>query len=173
LRGVHVTFAPDDYGRWEPPPLAPVGDRIADWCGFKVAAPKAEKPLPKIDEKVGVAAKTPPNLVEALRQMRLEIADCRLVWWDVDGNELATANKLRLAIQPITLPSREITHYWLRIDEAALSDGRRAHDIRVEFFDLGEQKLMLELCAEWNRGTNSVLPTARPLTPTNAPAFSP
>lgn len=177
MRGVHVNFAPDDYGRWEPTPLAPVGERIADWCSFKVTAPKAEKPLPNIDDKASTPVKTPANLVESLRKMRLEIADARLVWWDADGIELAAVNKLRLAILPITLPSREITHYWLRIDEATLSDGRRAHDIRVEFFDLGEQKMMLELCADWFRGASSLLPTAKSTTPpavsNTAPVFVP
>jgi hypothetical protein len=177
MRGVQVTFAPDDYGRWEPTPLAPVGERIADWCNFKVTAPKAEKPLPRIEEKPGMPSKVPPNLVESLRKMRLEIADARLVWWDADGIELAAANKLRLAILPITLPSREVTHYWLRIDEATLSDGRRAHDIRVEFFDLGEQKMMLELCADWFRGASSLLPATKGVvqpSATNAtPAFTP
>jgi hypothetical protein len=176
VRGVSVHFAPDDYGRWEPAPLAAVGEKVADWCGFKVAAPKAEKPLPSLEKKTGEATKTPPDIAALLRELRLEIADARLSWSDADGNELACATKLRLAIQPIILPSREVTHYWLRVDEIIRADGRRAHDIRVEFFDLGEQKMMLELRADWiglKPTPTHALPPALPPAATNAPVFVP
>lgn len=175
LRGVGVRFAPDDYGRWEPVPLAAVGEKVADWCGFKVAAPKPEKPLPTLEKKSGSDAKAPPDVAEMLRQLRLEIADAHLTWFDADGTELATASKLRLAIQPIILPSREVTHYWLRVDEVTRATGQRAHDIRVEFFDLGEKKIMLELCADWIGLKPTPTPantTALPVA-TNAPAFIP
>ncbi len=172
LRGVGVAFAPDDYGRWEPTPLAPIGEKIADWCGFKVAAPQAEKPIPSLEKKTNDATKNPPDVAALLRRMRLEIADARLAWADAEGNELALANKIRLAIQPLVLPSREVTHYWLRVDEIIRADGRRAHDIRVEFFDLGEQKVMLELRADWI-GARPPVRSPTPSAVTNAPAFIP
>jgi hypothetical protein len=171
LRGVGVAFAPDDYGHWDPPPLAAVGAQIADWCSFKIPPPKPERAVASLEPKAAGAAKLPPDLLANLQKLRLEIADARLVWWDSDGNELAAANKLRLAILPLTLPSREVTHYWLRLDEATLSDGRRAHDIRCEFFDLGDQKLMVEFRADWIRGVSGALPlTAPPQGFTNTPA---
>ncbi len=171
VRGVGVAFAPDDYGRWDPPPLAAVGAQLADWCNFKIPTPKAERAVASLEPKPAGAAKPPRDLVGSLRQMRLEITDARLVWWDTDGNELGAANKLRLAILPLTLPSREITHYWLRIDEATLHDGSRAHDIRCEFFDLGDQKLMVEFRADWMRGvTNAPPPRALSPAATNLPA---
>ena len=172
LRGVGVHFAPDDYGRWEPPPLAPIGEKIADWCQFKLAAPKAEKPVRSLEKKTDDEKKTPPDVAALLRELRLEIADAKLIWFDADGNELASATKLRLAIQPIILPSRAVTHYWLRVDEVIRADGHRAHDIRVEFFDLGDQKVMLELRADWI-GLKPTPPSAPPPAATNAPVFIP
>ncbi len=174
MRGVGVAFAPDDYGRWDPPPLAVVGAQIADWCSFKIPPPKPERALSSLEPKAAGAAKPPPDLLGRLQKMRLEIADARLVWWDSDGNELAAANKLRFAILPLTLPSREVTHYWLRMDEVTLHDGRRAHDIRCEFFDLGEQKLMVEFRADWIRGGGVMLPavtTPPPATNAVVPKF--
>ena len=170
LRDVGVAFAPDDYGRWDPPPLASVGAQIAEWCSFKIPTPKAERAIASLDPKRAGTPKAPANLLGNIQKLRLEISEAHLAWWDSDGNELAAANKLRLAILPLTLPSREATHYWLRIDETTLSDGRRAHDIRCEFFDLGDRKLMVEFCADWIRaGGGPLLPPATTEQPTNAP----
>lgn len=171
LRGIDVAFAPDDFGRWDPPPLASVGAQIAEWCSFKIPPPKAERALANLEPKTAGTGKAPVDLLAQLPKLRLELADAHLVWWDADGNELAAANKLRLAILPITLPSREVTHYWLRMDEATVRDGSRAHDIRCEFFDLGDQKLMVEFRADWIHGSTSTpppktLPPSTPAAPT-------
>lgn len=173
LNGVGVTFTPDDNGNWEPAPLAAIGQQVADWCGFSVVAPKPEKPLARLEPKAAAAAKPPLNLLADLRWTLLEITDARLVWSDMDGNELAVANRLRMALTPLTLPSREITHYWLRVDEVNLADGRRARDIRCEFFDLGDQKQTIEFSANWVRGVAATNLPAATAVLTNQPAATP
>ena len=70
MRGIGVAFAPDDYGRWDPPPLAAVGAQIADWCNFKIPAPKPERAVASLEAKPATAAKPPRDLVGSLRQMR-------------------------------------------------------------------------------------------------------
>ena len=162
LNGCGVSFAPNDRGLWEPVPLASLGQQVADWCGFAVAVPLPEKPPPPIlNAKPSSATSSTGKLLDELRQTLLEITDAKLVWWDADGREMARAEKLRMALTPLMLPSREIKHCWLRIDEASLTDGRSARDIRCEFFDLGTQKLMLEFRADWMHSakTNTTIST--------------
>ena len=170
--GVGVVFVPDDSGNWEPAPLAAIGQQVADWCNFKVAAPKPEKSLSNLDPKQSASSKPAVNVLADLRKTLLEVTDIRLVWSDMDGTELAVVNKARMVMTPLTLPSREIMHYWLRVDEVSLADGRRARDIRCEFFDLGDQKQTIEFSANWMRGlavTNH--PAAAPIVTNQATAL--
>ena len=173
FNGVGVTFTPDDSGNWEPAPLATLGQQVADWCNFKVAAPKPDKPLAKLDPKQPANVKVVADLLADLRQTLLEVTDARLVWSDMDGNELALINKARMAMTPLVLPSREITHYWLRVDEASLADGRRARDIRCEFFDLGDQKQTIEFTVNWMRMMAVTNAPSASIVVTNAQASAP
>jgi hypothetical protein len=163
VSGVGVAFAPNDAGRWEPTPLAGIGQQVADWCGFKVDAPKPERtPAPRLDQKPADTAKPTDNLLGYVQHALVEVDNARLTWWDADEHELASADRLRLVLTPLRLPSREIKHCWLRIAEVRLADGRRANDIRCEFFDLDTQKMMLEFRADWLPGNGGAASNATP-----------
>ncbi|MCX6995824.1 MAG: hypothetical protein NTV49_01750 [Kiritimatiellaeota bacterium] len=151
VEGGTLAFAPAEQGGWAPAGLAPFSALIAEWGGFKLPAPAAPvKPAGADQTMEKAAAAQPVNVLEKLRQCSLSISDGRITWWSEAGRELASAETIRLAVTPLALPNRLMTHILLTLDEASLADGRRVQNFRFECLDLRSQRLILELKADWS-----------------------
>ena len=151
IEGCSLAFAPAEQGGWAPTALTAFSAQVADWGGFGLPTPKPAPPPVDLEPEKTAPAKPakPANVLDQLRHCVLDLDDGRMVWWNEDGRELASAQKIRLAVTPLALPNRLMIHGLLTVDEAHRTDGRRARNFRFEFLDLRGQQIVLELKADW------------------------
>ena len=147
--GCLLAFAPGEQGGWAPAALAAFSAQMAKWGDFGLATPKPMPTQPGPGTNAPVKPALPANVLDQLRHCALDLEDGRIVWWSEAGQELASAEKIRLIITPLALPNRMMTHVLLTLDEASLATGRRVRNFRFECLDLHSQQRILELTADY------------------------
>ncbi len=150
----YLAFAPDGAGGWNPAVFTDLAGQLAEWGGFQVEAPSRSPPKADVETP---APAMPTNSIERLEWSACEFAAVtgRVVWWGMDSNALAVADGVNLAVTPVALPNRKMTHYFLTIREALTPNGTRLPDIRFEMLDTAGQKILLGLQGNWPTGVTA------------------
>ncbi|MBP7831097.1 MAG: hypothetical protein KA248_14395 [Kiritimatiellae bacterium] len=152
VRGGAISFAPGLSGRWEPAALERLGAQVAQWGGFELPEPEPASPPPgsgeKKEEAEPAAGDAPRDGMEWLEQVALEVRDGRIAWWDAEGQERAAADGIDLAVTPVRLPNRRMTHVHLNIDKGRVGD-REVQEFVFELVRTDEQDIVLGLSGAW------------------------
>lgn len=152
-----LSMAPDDTGAWAPAVLGDMGSRMAKWGGFELQK-KAAKPAAGStgvtnagSGEVKVAEK--PEVTEDLR---VKISGGSVLWWDGQGKELAHIEGLHLSRTPVVLPNRQLVHYIMGFDEAAVvNGGRQFNRLNVELLVTEKRTMVLDFTTDWKPGNKS------------------
>ncbi len=171
FKGLNLSFAPGENGTWEPAIVERLGSWLAEWGGFNIRPPEAKKKGGKSEteeeeESQPVSVEPRENLWE---RTGVKIANGNAVWWNDEGAEMASIEGIQLQVTPISVPNRDMTHFYLTIEKGGVEGGRHVKNFTFEMLKAGSQSIIMT-CAE-DRGIRKS--KAEPASAaTNAPARS-
>lgn len=142
--GLEVDLAWVD-GQWHPAALAGPAARVAEW--LKIPLPQAQKagggPRNRQEELLAEAA--PQPAVWSGPPLQVSIGGGALRWWTDQPTPVAEAGGLRLAMTPLVVPDRLLTHYLVEAATINVRGDLLAAPVRMELLDTGEQQVLLGL----------------------------
>ena len=161
MRGIEMekgrlSMAPSDAGEWEPAALGDLSSRLARWGGFDAQKKTARSAVSAVATNVASGeAKTPSatEVAKAFADVRVKITDGSIVWWDGQGREVAHIEGLRLNRTPVALPNRQLVHYIIGFDNAAVANGgRQFNRLNVELLMTEKRTMVLDFTTDWKPG---------------------
>ncbi|HBA82489.1 MAG TPA: hypothetical protein DCZ95_00190 [Verrucomicrobia bacterium] len=157
----YLSFAPDGQGGWAPAVFKPVSSILEKWSGAQLmlSMPTSTE-APAVVEKPKVvepSAKPTPDL--ALEALRVAVRNGRVTWWMPDGNEMAVVEGVRLDVQPIAVPDRQMMFYRFDAHSIALRRGFHAENLRFELLRTEGQDLILSFTADWGAPPKAAEPS--------------
>jgi hypothetical protein len=147
----YLSFVPDGKGGWKPEALQGVSSMLEKWSGAQLmlSAPTSTEEQATSTETAKQEPAAAPVKELDLHQTLVGIRDGRVTWWMPDGNEMAVIEGVRLDVQPIAVPDREMTFYRLDAKTISLRRGFHAENLRFELIRTEGQDLILRFNADW------------------------
>lgn len=141
---LQLTMTPD--GRLQPEVLALAGAMPARWAGLPVAETGAHAAHPDGGPDVDLG-------LPALMDMALRLTNGSLRVWRSTGECAVACSGVALDCSPLRAPGRAMTHVRLSVDRVEIAGIPRVERLQFEMLDLGGEKIVLGLEADWKGGS--------------------
>lgn len=167
VKGCRLHMAQQPNGTWVPSGLSSISATIAQWGQFDMSAGTA--PLANKAKRGGADAKWSQLETNAAtlrgtfwETIDLQMENGTIVWYGVNGEELAAIEGIELVSIPISLPKRSMHYYYLTIRRAQSAAGWQVGDIMYEMVTAGDRSIVLGLNANWMGKAQTAKKTAAP-----------
>ena len=147
VENVKVVFTNSLGGGWAPPVLASVSSWLSKWLQMDLTQGASDEVVSVGAAAGAVSGQITDSRVSMFNKVHFSLKNGAMVWRS-EGREMAALDGLFLEITPFSAPTREMSHYYLKLDIARGVGGLVWRDLNLELLDVGDQQIVLVCRAE-------------------------